>query len=394
MLRQRVIQPFLGFFASQVTSSIVLVFATVVALVWANLPISESYRSLWALGWDFKISGVRFAGDLHQVIAEGLMAFFFLLVGLEIKREITLGELSTVRKSLLPFCAALGGMVVPAGIFLALNAGTKTALGFGIPTATDIAFSLGVLGLLGRRVPINLKVFLTAFAILDDIGGVALIAAFYSGALALWPTILLGVLFLSLWTLNKVRVTSLWPYLLLGLGVWVCFHLDHIHASIAGVAVALFVPSRRRLATERSLLETLEDNLHSPVNWVIVPLFALANAGITIGKGIDLGQSLPMGILLGLIVGKPIGILAGTWFAVKAKLSQLPDGLNWKHLSGVALLSGIGFTMSLFISDLAFDDAVSIVDAKGAILLGSLVSAILGTLVLRRVLSQKATRRV
>jgi NhaA family Na+:H+ antiporter len=314
------------------------------------------------------------------------MAVFFLLVGLEIKRELLRGELSTVRQAALPAIAAAGGMAVPALIYVAANLGNPVALkGWAIPSATDIAFAVGVLTLLGPRVPASLKIFLLALAILDDLGAIIIIAAFYTADLH-WLSLLLaaagGAVLLAL---NLRGVTRLAPYVLAGVFIWVCVLKSGVHATLAGVVVAIAIPLGGKGDEEPSLLEDLEERLHPWVAFGILPLFAFANAGVSLA-GLTPGKLLepvPLGIALGLFLGKPIGIVGTTALAVLARLAARPEGASWAQLAGVGMLGGIGFTMSLFIGMLAFEDAAHAAQLRLGVLAGSLLSAIAGYLVLR-----------
>lgn len=340
-------------------SGIVLMATAAVALIWANSPWSAQYVSFWEpfLHW----------------INDGLMAVFFFLVGLEIKREILIGELASVQKATLPIVAALGGMLVPALIYVGLNGGGPGARGWGIPMATDIAFALGVLNLLGSRVPLALKVFLAAVAIADDIGAVAVIALFYSSNIQWGLLGLAALLVAGLFALNRMGVRNLLVYILLGLVLWFLFLKSGIHATIAGVLLATTIP--------RSRVEELEHALQPWVSYLIMPLFALANAGVSLAGGaID---RVGMGVAAGLVIGKPIGVATASWLAVKAKIAELPEGVDWRQLLGAGVLAGIGFTMSLFISDLAFEDAAMLIEAKIAILGASVLMGLAGFAILR-----------
>jgi NhaA family Na+:H+ antiporter len=311
------------------------------------------------------------------------MTVFFFLVGLEIKRELLRGELSTFGQAVLPALAAAGGMAVPAAIYTAINAGDSAALrGWAIPTATDIAFSVGVLALLGSRIPASLKIFLLALAIIDDLGAIVIIALFYTEHLS--PDSLLpaaaGVA--VLWGLNARGISRPAPYVLTGLFIWVCVLKSGVHATLAGVAVALAVPLRPDTPGQPSLLEQLEESLHPWVAFAVLPLFAFANAGVSL-QGLSLAkllQSVPLGIALGLLVGKPLGIVGATWLAVKGGLAPRPEGASWRQILGIGMLGGIGFTMSLFIGTLAFPDPVHAAQLRLGVLAGSIVSAVVGYL--------------
>jgi NhaA family Na+:H+ antiporter len=321
------------------------------------------------------------------------MAVFFLLVGLEIKREIREGELSSRDQALLPCIAALGGMIVPAVIYAALNWGDDAALrGWAIPTATDIAFALGVLALLGSRVPVSLKVFLTALAIIDDLGAIVIIALFYTANLSVESLALSGIALVVLFALNKMQVMRISAYVLVGVALWVFVLKSGVHATLAGVALAMAIPTRDPDDPERSPLRDIEHRLHVWVAYGILPLFAFANAGVSLA-GISLAalfESLPLGIALGLFFGKQIGVFGATWLAVKSGVGRMPEGTNWAQIYGAAILAGIGFTMSLFIGTLAFDGHEQAAQVRIGVLGGSTVAALIGYFFLRAVLHGKA----
>ena len=359
-----------------------LIGCTILSLVLANT-VGESYLNFWHMYVDLSLGGVELNYSIEHWINDGLMAIFFLLVGLEIERELYVGELSNFRQALLPILAAIGGMVFPAIIHYAFNAGTPAQSGFGIPMATDIAFALGVLSLAGNRVPLSLKIFLTALAIIDDLGAISVIAIFYTkdfsaayfaGALSMF-----GLLFL----LGKLRVLYVAVYIIGGILMWYWMLKSGVHSTIAGVLLAFAIPFGR--GGYKSLSYRLQHFLHKPVAFIIVPLFALANTAIVIPVEIlsDLTTSNSIGIMAGLVVGKLAGIFLASWGAVKLGLSSLPEGSNWKSMAGVALLGGIGFTMSIFITNLAFSDAEVIAASKISILLASLVAALAGLGVLK-----------
>ena len=366
---------------TEATAGLILMGAAAAALLVANSPAAPGYEA--ALG--------SYLGPLSVLhwINDALMALFFLLVGLEIKRELVDGHLSSWPDRALPGFAAIGGMVVPALIFLGLNTGSPALLkGWAIPTATDIAFALGVLTLLGRRVPVSLKIFLTALAIIDDLGAVAIIAFFYTADLALgWLALAAGAIALGV-LLNRRGVARLWPYLLLGLALWVVVLRSGVHPTLAGVALALLVPLRRspgRPDDEDSPLHRLEHGLQPWVAYLVLPVFGFANAGVRLdGLGLAaLTDPLPLGIAAGLFVGKQLGVFGATWAAVRLGWAQRPEGASWLQVYGVALLCGIGFTMSLFIGLLAFPgEALLQAEIKIAILFGSLLSALAGAAVL------------
>ncbi|HEX4858510.1 MAG TPA: Na+/H+ antiporter NhaA, partial [Usitatibacteraceae bacterium] len=339
---------FKRFMDSERAAGVVLLACTVVSLLLANSPAGEAYSAFWKQ----PLAGL----SLELWINDLLMAIFFLLIGLELEREIYSGELSSLRNALLPICAAAGGMLAPALIHYAFNAGTVAQDGFGIPMATDIAFTLGVLALLGSRVPASLKVFVVAFAVIDDLGAIVLIATVYTanvslaylgGAIGLW---------IALVVLNRCNVMRLAPYLVGGALLWFLMLKSGVHATIAGVALAFAIPFSARDNDLGSPSHRLENLLHKPVAFLILPLFALANTAVVIGPGWveALAGANSLGIIFGLVVGKPLGIVLFCWIAVKIGLCRLPDDVNWLHLTGAGMLGGIGFTMSIFITNLAF----------------------------------------
>jgi Na+:H+ antiporter, NhaA family len=380
------------FFGRDVASGICLMVAAAGAVLWANVA-GDSYGRLWQTPITVGVASVSLSKPLVLCINDGLMAVFFFLVGLEIKREVLSGELASVRKAALPIVAALGGMVVPAGIYAILNAGGPGARGWGIPMATDIAFALGALALLGGRVAPSLRVFLTAVAIADDIGAVTIIAIFYTDDLA-WTPIGLGILlYVALMIVNRAGAASAAVYLLLGIALWLAVLKSGVHATIAGVMLAFVIPARSgrgcprdHSRPEHSLVERLEHTLEPWVAFVILPLFALANAGVrlTAGLGASLLDPVALGILIGLFVGKQLGVAASCWLAVRLRVAPIPSGATWGQLYGVALLCGIGFTMSLFMATLALGVSDRLEAAKIGILAGSLASGVAGYLVLRR----------
>ena len=399
-------------------SGLVLLACAVVAMVWANSAAAHSYHALWETPIAIGIGERHAALSLHAVVNDGLMAVFFFLVGLEIKREVLVGELASMRQAALPVAAALGGMLVPAMLFLAFNASGPTSRGWGIPMATDIAFALGVLALLGERFPRALRVFLSALAIVDDLGAVLVIALFYTGSVS-WGALAAaaGLLLLSL-AANAVGVRAAWAYALIGIALWVAVLLSGVHATVAGVLLAMTIPSRtvidegalldgagaalrdfdlarhpervilsnrahqealRRLEvlSEKALppLARLEHGLHGIVTFGIMPLFALANAGVELrGGGAAIASTIGLGVIVGLVLGKPVGIAVASWLAVRAGVASLPAGVGWRTLIGAAVLGGIGFTMSLFIAALAFGDSP---DALTAAKLGTLTASVI-----------------
>jgi len=361
-----------GFMESEKSGGLTLIVCTLISILLANSSIGGGYRGIWE----------THAGShtIAEWINDGLMAIFFLLVGLELIQEIYEGELSNVKRAMLPISGALGGMLIPAGIYMSMNFGTDTHAGFGIPMATDIAFALGVLSLLGNRVPISLKVFLTALAVIDDLGAIIVIALFYTTSLAwVYLLIALGMFVLLLLLNKKFNVTSLIPYLIGGIIMWYCMLHSGVHATIAGVLLAITIPFKK--GDPKCLSNKMQSALHYPVAFFILPLFALANTAMLIEGNWDqsIGEPFALGIILGLIVGKPIGITLFSFISVKTGLCALPRGIKWKQLLGVGMLGGIGFTMSIFITLLAFKgDMHYINESKLMILLASLASGIIG----------------
>jgi len=373
----KVLDPFERFLRRTTAGGIVLIGATVVALAIAWAFGGAAVEAFWEQPFSFGLAEAQFSMSLRHWVNDALMAIFFLLVGLELKREILVGELSSMRDAALPVAAAIGGMVLPAGIYAALNAGTPYAAGWGIPMATDIAFAIGILVLLAWRIPRNLIVFLTALAIADDLGAVLVIAVFYTAKLqvaALWASAGL-VAVLGLLNLGGIRRPL--PYIVGGCALWIAVHESGVHATVAGILLAATVPARG----EPSPLESWEHALTPWVTFVVVPIFALANASIDLA-GIRwseaLSTSLTLGVVAGLVIGKFAGISAFSWIAVRLGMARLPEGVAWRHVMGAAWLGGIGFTMSLFVAQLAFTDAGAIAQAKLAILIASALSAAIG----------------
>jgi NhaA family Na+:H+ antiporter len=416
---------FQRFFRTETVGGSVLLLFGIAALVLANSPLAEAYERLWQIRLTFGITEHSLSLTLHQWINDGLMAVFFLLVGLEIKRELIVGELASVKKAAVPIAGAIGGMIVPAAVYWMWNMSGQTARGWGIPMATDIAFALGALALIAPHAPAGARVFLAALAIVDDMGAVLVIAIFYSHALA-WSELIVAVFIVSvLIGLNVMGVRRLWPYLLVGIALWYFVHESGVHATVAGVALAFTIPTHTRInavefsrktrdflarfdRTESgdSLVLTskgqqeavfaiehaskavtapilrLEHALHNFSAFVVMPLFAFANAGVRIGGPLEHAE-VTVGVFLGLVVGKPLGIAAAALGAVKSGIGQLPGGVGWTSLLGYACLAGIGFTMSLFIAMLAFDETGPLNAAKSGILAGSLLAGIVGAIVLR-----------
>jgi len=377
------LRPFKDFFQSGSAGGILLLLCVIFSLILANSPLAADFNSLLQteLGWENESLHLRY--PLLLWINDGLMAIFFLLVGLEIKRELVEGELSSFKRASLPVMAAIGGVVLPALIYIFFNAGKETADGWAIPMATDIAFALAIIKVLGKKVPLGLRIFLAALAIVDDLMAILVIAIFYSTSLNLtYLLYALGILILLL-IFNRMGVKKIYAYLLPGVFMWYFIHHSGIHATIAGVLVAFTLPTTPDSAKE-SPLEKLEHFLTKPVNFLIMPLFALANTNIEFMDGMVEGLKSPLalGIILGLFIGKPVGIFLFSWISIKTGLSQRPTGSDWKTLFGVAMLAGIGFTMSIFISFLSFSDEFLLSESKFAILIASVISAVGGSLIL------------
>lgn len=367
------------FFNSEKLSGILLIICTIVAIMMANSPVKNNYLSLWHAQF--------FGMSLEHWINDGLMAIFFLLIGLELRREIYIGELSNIKNALLPICAAIGGMLVPALIHFSLNQATPTQNGIFIPMATDIAFALGVLTILGNRIPASLKVFVVAFAVIDDLGAILIIAAFYTAKLSVWYLIVAFVVWALLMLLNRFfRVMTLLPYLIGGVLMWILMLKSGIHATAAGVMLAFVIPFSEKDDDQASPSYKLENLLHKPVAFIILPIFALVNTGITLSGDWmhDLSSLNSLGITMGLILGKPLGITLFCFMVVAIGVCRLPSDLKWGHIIGAGILGGIGFTMSIFITNLAFtEDPATINAAKVSILIASLTAGILGFLWLR-----------
>jgi NhaA family Na+:H+ antiporter len=385
---------FSDFLKKETSGGIILLFFTSAALVWANSSFGHIYDKFRHISPGFSILSFSFSMSLHHWINDGFMALFFFVVGLEIKREVVVGELSSPKQAMLPVAAAAGGMIVPALIFTYFNKGTAGQPGWGIPMATDIAFAIGILALLGKRVPLSVKVFLTALAIVDDLGAVLVIAFFYTSEISIAALAAVIIIFIILIAIGRRGVNSISPYAILGLFLWIAMLKTGVHATIAGVLTALTVPVSIAVKTEKpeykdsessgetlsSPLHRLEHMLHPWVTYGIMPVFALANAGVSIG-GITSAvffEPVSIGIMLGLVVGKQVGITLFSFLAVKLNLAKLPDDIGWKHIYGAGWLAGIGFTMSLFISALAFGEGDMQMIAKIAILAASFIAAVTG----------------
>jgi Na+:H+ antiporter, NhaA family len=435
-LIDRILQPFAQFAHTASSGGIVLLVCTAIALGWANSPWAASYHHLWELEIALDAGPVAIRSTLHHLINDGLMVVFFFLVGLEIKREVRIGELASLRRAALPAMAALGGMVVPAAFYAAWNLGGSGSAGWGIPMATDIAFALGVLALLGNRVPAGLKVFLAALAIVDDIGAVLVIALFYTDEVSWGALGAAGTLLFLAAAANAAGVRRPWAYSLIGVGLWGAVLASGVHATVAGVLLAMTIPSRTRINEDvflrrarRSVdafeqgcgpganvltnqvqqealltlerlceqaqapLQTIERKLHVIVAFGIMPLFALANAGVQLtgeGQSLVLASPVTVGVFFGLVFGKPLGIMIFSWTAVRLGFAELPRGVTWRLVHGVAWLAGIGFTMSLFVAGLAFPDAPALLTAaKIGVLAASLAAGICGWLLLWRAGSRK-----
>lgn len=424
------LKPINEFLHREASGGILLIICTVIALIWANSPWFESYHHLWHTYVNINLGNILVLNySLHHWINDGLMAIFFFTVGLEIKRELLVGELSSMQKASLPIAGAIGGMVVPALLYSIFNSGGEGAGGWGIPMATDIAFVVGIMALLGPRIPLTLKIFVLALAIADDIGAVLVIAIFYTAEISLAALVIAATVLVMLVILNRLGTKSLIPYTILGIILWLAFLKSGVHATIAGVLLAFTIPASSRFNTkefsekvkqliksfddtgdhwknvlnnaerqhdvhsietscERVLtpLQRFEHGLHPYVAFFIIPVFALANAGVTLA-GLDILGALlspiSLGIIVGLFIGKQFGIFAFSFLAVKLKLASLPEGVNWKNLYGAGMLAGIGFTMSLFIAGLAFADPALLDLSKIGVLTGSLLSGIVGFVYLK-----------
>tara|TARA_R110001592_G_scaffold140458_2_gene361461 strand:- start:852 stop:2042 length:1191 start_codon:yes stop_codon:yes gene_type:complete len=377
-----------NFFRMESASGILLMFAAALAMVLANSPLASWYSLIIDTPVQVSVGELVVAKPLLLWINDGLMAIFFFLVGLELKREVMEGELSNMRKVVLPGFGAIGGMLVPAAIYLFINRGDDSATsGWAIPAATDIAFALGILSLLGSRVPITVKIFLTSLAIFDDIGAIIIIAAFYTAQISFFSLLVAGLCIPLLFALNRYGVSSRTVYLAIGVVMWVAMLKSGVHATLTGVILALFVPMRDKADPDARPLQEWEHDLHSLVAYAILPIFAFANAGISLaGVGFEqVMHGVPLGITLGLFVGKQIGVFGMCWIAIKLKLTDMPEGMNWVSMYGTGILCGIGFTMSLFIGSLAFESTGidMIFDERLGILIGSLLSGIFGYLLLR-----------
>ena len=372
-------------------SGLILIVATVVALIFANTPLDHIYELFLSTQVGVQVGALEISKPLLLWINDGLMAVFFFLIGLELKRELIEGELSDPKQIVMPAAGAVGGMLIPALVYVFFNQGDDVALaGWAIPAATDIAFALGILAMLGNRVPVALKVFLVSLAIIDDIGAIIIIALFYTSELAVESLVVAAFAVAMLAFLNFRGVVKIVPYILVGLVLWVSVLKSGVHATLAGVVLAFFIPLKIKNENGKSPAKELEHDLHSSVAFVIVPIFAFANAGVDL-RGMSLERFLdpvPIGIALGLFAGKQIGVFGFAWLVIKLGWAKLPNNVNWKQLYGVATLCGVGFTMSLFIGSLAFEQTGenNLFDDRLGILFGSFMSAVVGYLVLNKTL--------
>ena len=425
---EKIMRPFQEFLHTQASGGIILLAAAIIALIWANSPWNFVYTDLWHTHLKIGFDNFNLDYSLHYWINDGLMVIFFFVVGLEIKRELLVGELSSARQAALPIAAALGGMIVPALFYFAFNTSGQGANGWGIPMATDIAFVIGIFALLGKNVPVSLKIFITALAIVDDIGAVLVIAIFYTSEISIAAISIAFGLVLLLILLNKLGVRSLLIYSIVGVALWLAFLKSGVHATIAGIVLAFTIPALSRLNTKEFLakgnrlmkkfdesgaegphiltnaprqsivdelksnvekmmtpLQRFEHGLHPWVSFIIMPLFALANAGVNFTSDFfsDLINPISLGIIFGLFLGKQIGIFSFSWIAVKLGFASKPKGVNWKLIYGAGIMAGIGFTMSLFISNLAFADENVLKIAKVGILTASLLAGVSGFLLLK-----------
>jgi NhaA family Na+:H+ antiporter len=433
----QLMRPFQNFLEKEASGGILLLVCTVFALVWANSPFAESYSHLWHTKLSISFANFNLNYSLHHWINDGLMAIFFFVVGLEIKRELLVGELSSLKKASLPIMAALGGMIFPALFYIALNFGKESVSGWGIPMATDIAFAIGILALLGSKVPTGLKVFITALAIADDIGAVLVIAFFYTSNISFISLAIAGGVLLLLMAANFSGIRNLIVYSVLGIILWLAFLFSGVHATVAGVLLAFTIPASSRINTaqflskgkklledfdkageegpnvlsseeRQGIVQNLEDNcekimtplqryehkLHPWVSFFIMPIFALANAGVIISDNFlqELTDPVSIGIIAGLFLGKQLGISTFTWLSVKLKFASLPFGVTWKQIYSAGILAGLGFTMSLFIANLAFTSEQLLTISKVGILTASLLSGLIGFIILRKSLTNKVKK--
>ncbi len=386
------LQSFKDFFRSGQIGGILLMICVAISLFIANSGFKDGFAGFLATDFGFSFGGSTYAFTVSAWINDALMAVFFLLVGLEIKRELVEGELSSAKKAALPVIAALGGMLVPAFIYFIFNKGSDTASGWGIPMATDIAFALAIISMLGKSAPASLKIFLAALAIVDDLGAILVIAVFYTSEVHFNYLLMAGGIVALLVIFNFFNVKQLYFYLIPGVFLWYFIHHSGIHATIAGVLLALTIPTNT--TNTESPLEKLEHLLNGPVNYFIMPVFALANTNITFQKEMLGGLLSPLGtgIILGLFAGKTIGVTLFSWLAVKLKFGSLPSRSGWKHIIGLGMLAGIGFTMSIFISLLSFSDEMHVTEAKFAILCASVISGLAGFIYLKSIKKNKPVK--
>lgn len=376
----------LSFFKLESAGGMMLIMAAALAMILANSPFEGIYQSFLSIPVEIRVGPLEIAKPLILWVNDGLMAIFFFLIGLELKREMLEGELSDKRNIILPGVGAIGGMLVPALIYLYFNINDPVGVeGWAIPAATDIAFALGVLALLGSRVPASIKIFLTSLAIFDDIGAILIIAFFYTSKISAISLIVAAVCMPILFYLNKRNVTSKSPYILIGVILWVAMLKSGVHATLAGVVLAMFIPMRSKTQPDYSPLKSMEHDLHTVVAFFVLPVFAFANAGISL-QGVTADQlthSVPMGIGLGLFVGKQVGIFGLCWLCIRLKVTALPKGMSWLSLYGTSALCGIGFTMSLFVGSLAFGEMGPLLfDERLGIIIGSVASGVLGYIIL------------
>ncbi|HEY5369028.1 MAG TPA: Na+/H+ antiporter NhaA [Hanamia sp.] len=374
MLERKLTKAFSEFFEGE-KGGILLIVCTLASLLIANSSFSENYFSFW----HYYLGGL----SIEHWVNDGLMAIFFFVIGLELKREILVGELADKKSAMLPVFAAIGGMLLPAAIYIFLNYGAATQSGFGIPMATDIAFAIGILSLLGNRVSPSLKILLTAIAVIDDLGAILIIAIFYTASLSLINLLFVLIIFGILFLLNRFKINYLIIYIIGGIAMWYFMLQSGVHSTLAGILLAFVIPFGN--GEKESLAVRIEHWLHKPVSLIILPIFALANTAIVFSEGWETGLTThgSLGILAGLIIGKPLGVLLFSFIAVSIGVATLPSDLKWKHVLGVGSLAGIGFTMSIFITLLAYQDVALITETKIAVLLASLTSGILGFVWLR-----------
>ncbi|MDM5270697.1 Na+/H+ antiporter NhaA [Sulfurovum sp. zt1-1] len=385
----------LSFIRKESSAGIILIFTTIAALLLQNGPLSGYYTGFLHTHVEIRFGDLQIAKPLLLWVNDGLMAIFFFMIGLEVKREVMEGHLSSIRQVTLPAIAAVGGMIAPALVFLLFNSGNEFAMnGWAIPTATDIAFALGILSLLGPRIPVSLKIFLMALAIIDDLGAIIIIALFYTTDLSTISIIIASIALATLFAFNRLNVAKQSLYIVVGIVLWVSVLKSGVHATLAGVALAFMIPleSKNENGQTFSMLKKMEHGLHYWVAFFILPLFAFVNAGVDL-RGISPEQiagPVPLGIMLGLFIGKQLGVFGFSWIAIKLGLASRPTGATWKQLYGVAILTGIGFTMSLFVDTLAYNDTDLYRYAdKLAILLGSFLSGVVGYLLLRSKFSRR-----